>query len=408
MFRKKFNNPESPFLVSIGAGKNQVRLIKEAQNTGLRVIGVDTSCSAPGFSSCDLKIHESIINYRDIYVKLRELVMDGDIAGVMTKSYGDAIKTTSFLAEKFQLPFLPFSRSDDFISKKKMKSVFRKHGIPSPSLYRTGGEQGILRLAGKKVFPLISKPDRGHAKTDVKLISDPESLLELAGHAGAQNRNMLFEEYIRGDEIIAAGIICNGKYYLADISDKQTTAPPCFVDLMHVSPSRHYHLSKKITDLGQAVADAFDINTAPLIMEIIVGENNDLYVIEAVPEFGGEYLADIVIPERTGYAFVREAVRAFTGRGFTPPEAHTRGAVAVKYLTGVNGTISSWNRKALSGDTDIILSEIFINEGAPVTSPETNHHRIGVVIARGMSPGEAVEAAESAAEKLEICITEQT
>ena len=65
------------YFVSIGAGINQIPLILEARHAGFQVIGVDMNPSAPGFYHCDLKIQESIQDYENIYIKLRELLIDG-------------------------------------------------------------------------------------------------------------------------------------------------------------------------------------------------------------------------------------------------------------------------------------------------------------------------------------------
>ena len=45
-------------------------------------------------------------------------------------------------------------------------------------------------------------------------------------------------------------------------------------------------------------------------MELIVAENKEIFIIEAGPEFGGEFLSDILIPERTGYNIIRESIKA--------------------------------------------------------------------------------------------------
>jgi len=139
MFKKKLERAKKEknpikFFVSIGAGINQFPLIQEAKKMGFNVIGVDGNVQASGFVQCDLKIQESIENFKDIYTKLLELLIDGAIVGVMTKSYGIAIKSTSYLTNKFNIPFMPFDRTDDFINKKKMKSVFKEHGIATPKL----------------------------------------------------------------------------------------------------------------------------------------------------------------------------------------------------------------------------------------------------------------------------------
>ena len=52
------------YYISLGAGDNQIPLIQAAKARDLLVIGVDQNINASGMSLCDLKIEESILNYR--------------------------------------------------------------------------------------------------------------------------------------------------------------------------------------------------------------------------------------------------------------------------------------------------------------------------------------------------------
>ena len=83
MFWKKTKVKNRNFFVSIGAGLNQIPLIIEARKMGFQVIGVDKDSAAPGFYHCDLKIQESIDDYENIYIKLREMMFDGNISSIM-------------------------------------------------------------------------------------------------------------------------------------------------------------------------------------------------------------------------------------------------------------------------------------------------------------------------------------
>ncbi len=400
MFWKRKKSNPMDFFVSVGAGLNQLPLIDEARKLGFHVIGVDKNSSAPGFLKCDLKIQESIDNYEQIYNKLRELLIHGDISGILTRSYGNAIRTTSYLAEKFDTPFLPFERSEDFINKKKMKAVFTASSIPTPKMYRFSSRTNFSRV-DKSIFPVISKPATGHAKVGVQVCHDRESLKK----AFTGNRKNVIEEYVTGNEIIAAGLIMNGKYFLIDISDKETTPFPYFVDLMHVSPSRYHRLSDEVSDIGQAIAGAFAINLSPLIMEFIVTEDDRLLLIEAVPEFGGEFIPDILIPSRTGYNIFREAIRGVTGGGFTvPPRKNNGNAVVIKYITGHDGILASCNPEGPKRLRGHIFSRIIKEIGAEVKSPADNHDRIGVIAVRGRDVKEATALAQEAEKRMNIMI----
>ena len=148
------------FLISIGAGINQIPLITAAKKEGFSVIGVDISSSAPGLSLCDLKIHESILQKDEIYHKIRECMVDGIIIGALTRSYGEAVRTAAYINEKNKTPYIPLNRIDDLLDKKKMKHVLVKAGIPTPA------SKVFDPLKDSKGFPFILKPSKGHARSE--------------------------------------------------------------------------------------------------------------------------------------------------------------------------------------------------------------------------------------------------
>ena len=61
-------NPERPYFLSLGAGNNQIPIIKAAVDAGYQVIAVDQNTRAPGNRYASIIIEESLRNYRKIYV----------------------------------------------------------------------------------------------------------------------------------------------------------------------------------------------------------------------------------------------------------------------------------------------------------------------------------------------------
>jgi biotin carboxylase len=386
--------------ISIGAGLNQIPLIEEAKRIGFQVIGVDKNSNAEGFVRCDIAIKESIEDYRAVYRRLRELHINGDIRGVLSRSYGPAIKTACFIANKLKIPMIPFKRIDDFIYKDRMKKVLQNIRIDSPDYHRI--DKTNLNRISEAFYPFVIKPLMGHAKRDVKLISNKA---DLKSFLSLYEGNYLIEKYIEGDEIIALGITHQRKYHLIAITDKIKISPPYFVDIMHIFPSKYFHLMDKIIDWGQRVTDGFGIITSPLVMEIIVDRKEKMHLIEAVPEFGGEYLPDILIPTATGYNFFREAINAASNSAFTsPPKNNIKNAVVVKFITGECGTLASFNPTNHDETEEIIFSRIFKNIGSEIKRAVTNHDRIGAVISRSEKREDAIIAAERGVESLNVRI----
>lgn len=402
LFRKRKTAMPAHF-VSIGAGENQVPLITEAVRLGYHIIAVDRNPLAPGAALSNLKIIESVDNHTEIFRHLQETLIYGEVAGVLTRSYGNAVKTACYIAERIGKPLVPFQRIDDFINKRRMKSVLTRAGIPTPEFLAI--EQGTShRKIARLGFPLVVKPVTGHAKKDVRLVSNQRELEQALEGRKSRGTRFIVERFSEGSEIIAAGIVFRGTYHLASISDKTLSPAPYFVDIMHTSPSRFEHLHDRITALGQRIAEEFEIAVSPLIMEIMVADDGELSLVEAVPEFGGEFIPDLLIPESTGYRFIRETIKAATNTGFTPPSPRTKKAVVVRYITGTPGRLVSFNGKPrrMNG---LVSWKMFKQEGSEIRGvTATNHDRVGVVITRGRSHQAAIDAAERAVAELKITI----
>ncbi|MBN1496254.1 MAG: ATP-grasp domain-containing protein [Spirochaetes bacterium] len=403
LFRKR-KTSQVRYFVSIGAGLNQIPLISEAKKLGFHVIGVDANISAPGFYHCDLKIQESIENYDAIYMKLLELLVDGDIHGVMTKSYGPAITTTSYLAGKFNVPFLPFSSAMSFNDKSRMKAVFIDHGIATPQPLPLTPRMKLEKIPASS-YPIIIKPKVGHAKINVRMTANIAELRKYCESLDKPDEKFIFEKFITGDEIIAAGIIHDSTYHLVEITDKKTSYPPYFIDMMHTTPSRHQNLAPAITSVGQVVADAFSIVRSPLIMEFVVAGDGQPYLIEAVPEFGGEFLPDVLVPASAGYNIIRESIKSMTNGGFRPPQQlNSKNAVVVRYITGQKGVLASCNPDGPQKVRGTIFSRILKEIGSPINDPVTNLDRIGVVVVSSGTPAEALALSSEAVTNFNIRI----
>lgn len=405
MFKKRKNNSEIKFFISIGAGLNQIPLIKEARKLGFHVIGVDQNTSAPGLLGCDLKIQESISDRAVIYQKLNETLFDGTITGILTRSYGEAIRTSAYLSEKFNIPYIPFKESERFINKNLMKEAFIAGGITASETIKLPPRSKIDKIP-QHHFPMICKPVVGHAKKGVTLLHSPADLKK-NWPSVKEKKNLIYEKFITGDEVIIIGLVDAGKFYLVDVTDKTVSDGTSFVDLIHSSPSRYFHRREDFINTGQKITDIFRLKSTPLIIECIITTDGRIHVIEAVPEFGGEFLCDIAVPARTGYNIIAQAIRSVTQTGFKPPQAKKpRKAVVVRYITGPGGRLLSYNPEKPRRNRSVIFSRIFKEIGSSVSVPENNHDRLGVVITLGKNVEEALACAENAIESFNIRIKE--
>ncbi len=398
-FFKKLPSKQKKYFVSVGAGENQLPLIQAAKKRGFSIIGVDISTSAPGLVLCDYRIQESIYDYESVYSLISEALLNGEICGIMTRSFGQAVVTTAFLCGKFGLPFLPFEKALIFQDKQKIIKLFQDAGIRMAETF-------TLRSISSKntVFPVVIKPAEGHGKENVYKINSRSELKKIQ-QTLPKNRKFFYEKYITGKEIIAVGYIHRGHFYLVDVTDKEFQDENSFSDKMHVSPSVFSDLAPEISGTGQIIADTCSIESSPLIMEFRVDENRDLWLIEAVPEFGGEFLADKAIPSVLGYSLIDEAVSSHTGGRFRIPVRKKRKAYAVRYLSAEEGILESFNSQAVLKNKKIIFFKMFRQPGEKNIKASVNMDRTGVLIAKASSPEKAAALAEKGEKEADIRVT---
>ena len=118
-------------------------------------------------------------------------------------------------------------------------------------------------------------------------------------------------------------------------------------------------------------------------------------------------MPDILIPAKTGYNFISEAIKAMTNKDFTPPvKKRSKGSVVVNYLTGYDGILASCNPEGPKFIKGTIFSRIFKEIGSKVREPETNLDRIGVVVVKGKNVQNALDIAEKSAMSFNIKIKE--
>jgi biotin carboxylase len=393
-FKKKFQ----PFnlFVSIAAGNNQLPLIKAAKKLGFSIISIDRNADAPGFPLSDIRIQESIESREEIYTKLCELLIDGNINGILSRSYGEAIETAAYLNEKLKIPYLPLESVQNLNNKKKMKTILKQNDIST-----AGFTQYSTRRKKPYDYPVIIKPISGHAKNGVRLISDKSSLDKYLKVFSTQFKSFLIEEFIEGDEIIAFGIVKSGKFSLIEITDKITTEKPHFADILHASPSMYWEDYETITNEAQKIVDAFSIISSPLVVEFKI-KDGEYYVIEAVPEFGGEFIPEFLIPSTQSINIFEQAILAISGRPLTFGQfKKARNHTVIKYITGKKGSLKSFKELKLTKH-DLIAHKMFKKSG-DVTSPATsNHDRLGFVVATARSREAAIAKCDAAIEELQI------
>jgi len=352
-------------------------LIEAAQKFGLKIITVDRNPLAPGFASSNLRIEESITNYRKIFYKLNTLMLDGEIVGGYCASFGAALLSFSYLSEKLNILGLPRPVMERLLDKYEVRKKISSelHTFYQP-VYMPGKRRILKKEFDQLRFPAIIKPRSGwgkkniveiHNKFDFKFFMRRENL----NSRRISPESLIIEEKIEGDEITVVGFVQNFRFILICITDKITSGEAPFIELEHRFPSRHLEWSSKITDAHQEIVQHMQINDSPIVSEWKI-HNGKLFLIEISAQIPGEYLANYLIPKAMGYDYFKSLVKITLGQPIEllPSLSKSRPCI-IKYIVQKPND-AEYNH--IKGNSDMLQ---ILNE-QPLFPPESNHDRYAV------------------------------
>ncbi len=301
---------DKSFILSLGAGTNQLPLIETARNMGFEVIGVDQDIHAPGFQLCSIRIVESIFQYQRIWYKLHRSHIPGAIKAVVSRSFGRAQKSVAYLSEKLQLRGNAWQDFSAFLDKSALKEKLLHAGISTPPSLNLANQS-----KPKLPFPFLLKKKDGHGKQDIHFIPDVATWQTLPLEVKSSIQQYLIEPYLHPNrEFTLIGFLHNKKLVPVEIFEKITTGPPYFIEIEHRAPVENLNRAEftKLLTLAERSATALDLHYGPLIAEILFVNNQDFYMIEIIPEFGGELIAESLAMRRPAINIFREVLLSLT------------------------------------------------------------------------------------------------
>jgi len=334
----------SPYYLSLGTGTHQKPLIEAAKRLGLKVIGVDQNPESPGMALCDLKIQESIFNYRKIHYKVNSLLVDGEVVGGFAASYGKALVSWAYLAEKFRLGGPSRPLAERLLDKYEVRKMLSGLADVTPGFRQPGftaGRAGLQKkhLEGLKA-PFIVKPRSGSGKHQVREFADEKSLRaafdkkNLAADSSSPSlipSSLIIEEKVIGDEITVCGFAQNFQFIPVCTSDKTTSSRAPFIELEHRYPSRYHTMSRQISMIHQEIVQTLQLTDTPIVSEWKVREDQ-FYLVEISAQIPGEFLASFLIPGAMSYDYYENLVKLTLGRNVKrPPTASKNRPGIVKY-----------------------------------------------------------------------------
>ncbi len=376
-------------ILVVGGGDYQTPLIKRINEMGYESLCVDRNPDAPGFKfatshKCiDVLDMESCLTY----------AKENNIDAVMSYGATLTLPTVSYIADKLNLPALPYETAKLSTNKYLIKKRLAEGKC---NIFGDFFELKNREEAKKQVFdfPCVVKPCDGSGSKGVSLVNNQTELENALDYAfkNARYGNVYKESLIDGDEYTVEAFVHNKNVYVyAIIKTTFVKSESGEIDYGHRVPSglsreNEILLSKEVE---KAVA-ALQINMASVNFDIILSRHdNKPYIIDCGIRVGQNLIASHIVPLSRGVNIMDNTIMQALGENFDAAPKRNR-CIATRLLIYKPGTIVEIkNTKELIGTNNIVDIVLRKKVGDRQNKYREKSDSCGWVITTGNTPDEA-------------------
>lgn len=205
-------------ILILGAGINQMPIIKTAKQLGYHVTAVSVKGDYPGFRVADEVYYEDIFN-TDAIIKYAK---EHGIQGVISDQSDMAAPLVGRICEALRLPTWGYETALKFTDKLKMRNVFEELGLPVPSYFHATTVDEAIKGAMSMGYPVIIKPTDAFSSRGVFKIYSEDELLTFFPRslAASRSKSIIVEQLLQGEQYYCQGFVQQNKLRLYAFSDR--------------------------------------------------------------------------------------------------------------------------------------------------------------------------------------------
>lgn len=388
----------------LGGGTMQIPSIKIAKKKGWRVIVADGNPIVEGRQYADHFAHIDLKDINGMEKAARHYNELFGLHGIFTAGT-DFSTTVAYIAEKLNLPGIPYEVACNATNKSQMRSIFKIHSVPSPDFITILPGDNPEKVLNHLRFPFVVKPVDNMGSRGVRRVDSIDELHSavISARQASSSKTVIIEEFMEGPELSLDAIIYNGLITICGIADRHIYFPPYFVEMGHTMPTNlPEECINEVVDVFCRGIRALGITDGAAKGDIIVTKEGPK-VGEIAARLSGGYMSGWTFPFSTGIDATEAALHIAVG---LPPgnltSKHTM-VSAERAIISIPGRIASLTN--VEGAQSIEnIREVFIRvqPNDSVVFPQNNVQKCGNIISQAATREEAISACERAIDQINI------
>lgn len=224
-------------------------------------------------------------------------------------------------------------------------------------------------------FPCILKPCVGGSKKGVSFIESEKDLNTAIEYAKEFNDEIMLEEYVKGREISVETLSYKNKHIIIQITDKDVSGAPHFVELGHHEPAiLSKNINDKIHSIVPKILDAIHYKNGATHIEFKIDDNDNIYLIEINQRGGGDEISNKLIQLSTDFDFTKALIEIALDEFEFPSKIENKNYAGIYYLCSqTKDKLKFFTNPAKS----VIECKVFSQK---LTESKTNYDRNGYLI----------------------------
>jgi biotin carboxylase len=396
-------------LLFLGASVSQLPAIREARDTGHRVVAVDGDPDAVAFPFCEIA---ECIDFADVE-RVTEAAVRHGVEGVLAISSDRAVLPAAAVSARLGLPGIGLEVAQVMTDKARMRERLALAGVPQPRFTVLTTDTDLTEVCAKVGFPAVLKPvDSGGQRGlfMVDSVEDVHNSLPRSLEFSRSGRAML-EQYIEGTELNGILVARDHEPKLLTLSDRLRPSGPGFgVGWIHSFPSA---LADDILIEAEKVAietvRALGLQDGIAFPQLIADTGGTVRVVEIAARIPAGQMADLV-SFGTGINLFEIAIEQALGHSV--PDALVassfRRPIAIRFLTASPGILPLGTVSAIKGleavqtAPGVLAAGLYFEPGTTIGPLQVDADRRGYVVATADTATRALELADGASRRLVV------
>lgn len=288
-------------------------------------------------------------------------------------------------------------------NKALQRALFGAHGVPQPE-YLHVARLGEARDWMIRHLPVVVKPLSLSGSQGVELIRTPDEAEEVVTRRDGEGQ-LLVETAVEGPEFSWEALVREGEVLFENVTAKETTPPPYFVELVHrCGHDLDAESAAQVRELTSGVLMALGMDTGLVHLEFRMSAAGPV-LMEVAVRTPGDYLPD-AIGLTFGFDLYEAMVRLSVGLPLPALPERPVSHAATVFLTAAPGTVTG-----IEGLDEVLAHPAVVRVrprkgiGDTVQPLTSSGRRLGHVLVHAGSPADREDAVKFVRETLRFAVT---